>query len=377
MERGQEGRAQIASAHRIVVKVGSSSLTSPDGKIATERVEDLVTALAEHRTCGQDLVLVSSGAIAAGLAPLSLHSRPRDLATQQAAASVGQGLLMARYTTAFARREITVGQVLLTADDVIRRTHYANARRTLTRLLGLGVLPVVNENDTVATDEIRFGDNDRLAALVAHLIRADVLVLLSDVDALYDGPPSRPGARRIDTVSGPADLEGVEIGSVGSRVGTGGMVTKVDAARIATVAGIPTLLTSAANAAEALAGKDVGTWFEARGPRTASRLLWLRHAARAAGRLALDEGAVAAVVQRRMSLLPAGVVRVEGRFVAGDAVDLVNPAGTPVARGLVNFDSGELPALLGRSTRELADELGPDYAREIVHRDDIVLLRGR
>jgi len=375
METGQEGRQQITAARRIVVKVGSSSLTSPDGGIATERVEDLVTALAEHRADGQELVLVSSGAIAAGLAPLSLTRRPRDLATQQAAASVGQGLLMARYTTAFARRGITVGQVLLTADDVIRRTHYANARRTLTRLLGLGVLPVVNENDTVATDEIRFGDNDRLAALVAHLVRADALVLLSDVDALYDGPPSRPGARRIETVRGAADLEGVEIGSVGSRVGTGGMVTKVDAARITTLAGIPTLLTCAANAGAALAGKDVGTWFEARGERTASRLLWLRHAARTVGRLMLDEGAVAAVVQRRMSLLPAGVVSVEGRFVAGDAVELVDPAGAAVARGLVNFDSGELPALLGRSTRELAEELGQDYAREIVHRDDIVLLR--
>jgi glutamate 5-kinase len=377
-EAGAEtGRRQLVSAHRIVVKVGSSSLTAVGGGIDAERIGQLVAALAEHRLSGQEIVLVSSGAIAAGLAPLTLAKRPKDLATQQAAASVGQGLLMAHYTAAFARREITVGQVLLTADDVIRRTHYANARRTLTRLLGLGVVPVVNENDTVATDEIRFGDNDRLAALVAHLVRADALVLLSDVDALYDGPPSRPGARRIDLVSGPADLEGVEIGSVGSNVGTGGMVTKVDAARIATVAGIPTLLTSAANAAAGLAGKDVGTWFEARGGRTASRLLWLRHAAKAAGRLVLDDGAVAAVVQRRMSLLPAGVVKVEGRFAAGDAVDLMNPGGAAVARGLVNFDSGEIPALLGRSTRDLAAELGPDYAREIVHRDDIVLLRGR
>ncbi|GAB3240602.1 glutamate 5-kinase [Kineosporia babensis] len=378
MEGTEQGRHRLVAAQRIVVKVGSSSLTSAaNGSIDAERIEQLVTALAEHRLAGQEIVLVSSGAIAAGLTPLTLARRPKDLATQQAAASVGQGLLMAHYTAAFARRQITVGQVLLTADDVIRRTHYANARRTLSRLLNLGVLPVVNENDTVATDEIRFGDNDRLAALVAHLVRADALVLLSDVDALYDGPPSRPGARRIEVVGGPADLEGVEIGSVGSNVGTGGMVTKVDAARIATVAGIPTLLTSAANAAEGLAGKDVGTWFEARGGRTASRLLWLRHAAEAEGRLVLDEGAVAAVVQRRMSLLPAGVVKVEGRFVAGAAVELVNPAGTAVARGLVNFDSGELPALLGRSTRDLAAELGPDYAREIVHRDDIVLLRTR
>jgi glutamate 5-kinase len=322
-------------------------------------------------------VLVSSGAIAAGLAPLALPRRPKDLATQQAAASVGQGLLMARYTEAFARRGCTVGQVLLTADDVVRRSHYANARRTLSRLLGLDVVPIVNENDTVATDEIKFGDNDRLAALVAHLVRADALVLLSDIDALYDGPPSRPGARRVEVIHTPDDLDGIAIGSVGSAIGTGGMVTKVEAAGIAATAGIPTLLTSASHAVAGLAGEDVGTWFAAWGSKTASRLLWLAHAARSSGALWLDEGAVAAVAQRRMSLLPAGVTRVEGRFVAGDAVDLVDPMGAVVARGLVNFDAAELPALLGRSTRELARELGSGYAREIVHRDDLVLINSR
>jgi glutamate 5-kinase len=371
------GRRRRGAAGLVVVKIGSSSLTTGDGGIDDAHIGALVDALASRRTNGQEVVLVSSGAIAAGLAPLALPRRPRDLATQQAAASVGQGLLMARYTAAFARHGLTVGQVLLTADDVIRRAHYTNARRALTRLLGLGVVPVVNENDTVATDEIRFGDNDRLAALVAHIVRADALVLLSDIDALYDGPPNRPGARRIDVVRGPADLEGVEIGSVGSRVGTGGMVTKVEAAGIAAAAGIPTLLTSADQVAPGLAGQPVGTWFAAHGSRTASRLLWLAHAARSAGRVVLDEGAVKAVVQRRMSLLPAGVTGVEGSFSAGDAVDLVGPEGTVVARGLVNFDAGELPALLGRSTRDLARELGPGYSREIVHRDDLVLINRR
>jgi glutamate 5-kinase len=370
-------RRHLVSAARIVVKIGSSSLTSAAGGLDGERLEALVDVLAGRRSTGTEVVLVSSGAIAAGLAPLGLPRRPRDLATQQAAASVGQGLLMARYTDAFARRGHTVGQVLLTADDVVRRGHYANARRTLSRLLGLGVVPVVNENDTVATDEIRFGDNDRLAALVAHLVRADALVLLSDVDALYDGPPSRKGARRIELIRSPADLEGIRMGSVGSAVGTGGMVTKVDAAGIAATAGIPTLLTSAPQVAAGLAGEDVGTWFAAWGSRTASRLLWLAHAARATGRLWLDEGAVAAVAGRRMSLLPAGVTRVEGRFGAGEPVDLLAPDGVIVARGLVNFDAAELPALLGRSTRVLARELGPDYAREIVHRDDLVLLSRR
>jgi glutamate 5-kinase len=284
---------------------------------------------------------------------------------------------MARYTEAFARRGLTVGQVLLTADDVVRRGHYANARRTLSRLLGLGVVPIVNENDTVATDEIRFGDNDRLAALVAHLVRADALLLLSDVDALYDGPPGKHGVSRVELIRTPADLEGIRIGSVGSGVGTGGMITKVEAAGIAATAGIPTLLTSAPQAAAGLAGADVGTWFAAWGSKTASRLLWLAHAARPNGTLWLDDGAVAAVTHRRMSLLPAGVTKVEGRFTAGEPVDLVTPGGVVVARGLVNFDAAELPNLLGRSTRVLARELGPDYAREIVHRDDLVLLNRR
>jgi len=371
------GRQVVADAPRVVVKVGSSSLTTREGGLDADRLEALVDAVAGRRLRGQELVLVSSGAIAAGLAPLSLARRPRDLATQQAAASVGQGLLLARYTQAFGDRGLTVGQVLLTAEDVVRRTHYANARRTLYRLLGLGVVPVVNENDTVATHEIRFGDNDRLAALVAHLVHADALVLLSDVDALYDGPPSRPGARRVPHVADPADLEGLTIGSTGAAgLGSGGMVTKVEAAGIATAAGIPTLVTSAALAAQALDGEDVGTLFSPRGVRTASRLLWLAHAARPVGRLVLDAGAVSAVVGRRASLLPAGITRVEGGFSGGDPVDLVDPAGAVVARGLVNFDAEELPALLGRSTRELAAELGAGYEREVVHRDDLVLVAG-
>ncbi|WP_088283511.1 glutamate 5-kinase [Kineosporia sp. A_224] len=371
-------REQVATAGRLVVKVGSSSLTTREGGLDAERLDTLVDALASRRLAGREVVLVSSGAIAAGLSPLGLPRRPRDLATQQAAASVGQGLLLARYTDAFARRGLTVGQVLLTADDVIRRGHYVNALRTFSRLLNLGVVPIVNENDTVATHEIRFGDNDRLAALVAHLVDADALVLLSDVDALLDGPPSRPGVQRVPVVRGPADLEGIEIGRTGSAgVGLGGMVTKVDAAGIATAAGIPTLLTSAANAAKALAGDDVGTWFEASGRRASSRMLWLAHAAQTTGALVLDAGAVTAVVDRRSSLLPAGITAVEGGFTAGEPVDLKDPAGKVVGRGLVNFDATELPSLLGRSTKDLARELGAGYEREVVHRDDLVLVRDR
>ncbi len=369
------GRSDLPLARRVVVKVGSSSLTGPDGRLDPDALRSLVDVLAERRASGRQVVLVSSGAIAAALGPLGLVARPKDLATAQAAASVGQGLLVAEYTRAFAAHGLQVGQVLLTAEDTIRRGHYRNAQRALTRLLDLGVVPVVNENDTVATDEIRFGDNDRLAALVSHLVRADAMVLLTDVDALYDGPPSRPGTRRIPEVHGPADLEGIEVTGRGSAVGTGGMLTKLDSVAIATQSGIPVVLTSAPQAADALEGREVGTWFSATGRRRSTRLLWLAYAARSHGRLVLDDGAVRAVRGGLASLLPAGVVGVEGDFEPGDPVDLVGLDGRTVARGLVSYAAGELPALLGRSTSVLRAELGPGYDREIVHRDDLVLVR--
>jgi glutamate 5-kinase len=269
---------------------------------------------------------------------------------------------------------------LLTLDDVTRRSHYRNASQTFAQLLELGVLPIVNENDTVATTEIRFGDNDRLAALVAHLVDADLLVLLSDVDGLYDGDPRRGGAKGgsatlLRDIASDQDLSGVRVGKAGKAgVGTGGMRTKLEAARIATGAGIPVVLTSAERAAEALAGEEVGTLFHATGARRPTRLLWLAHATEARGRLVLDDGAVRAVVERRASLLAAGITAVEGGFTAGDPVDLVTTEGRPVGRGLVNFDAAELPALLGRSSRDLKRELGAAYEREVVHRDDLVLL---
>ncbi|GAA0795060.1 glutamate 5-kinase [Spirilliplanes yamanashiensis] len=369
-------RDAVSAARRVVVKVGSSSLTTAAGGLDPQRVDALVDALAGLATAGREVVLVSSGAIAAGLAPLALRRRPRDLATQQAAASVGQGLLIGRYAGGFARHGLTVGQVLLTADDVTRRGHYRNAYRTLRKLLDLGAVPIVNENDTVATEEIRFGDNDRLAALVAGLVEADLLVLLSDVEALFTGDPALPDSRRVAEVRDDADLAGVAIGRAGrAGVGTGGMVTKVEAARIATGFGIPVVLTAAPLAGRALAAEDVGTFFHPGLDRPTARLFWLAHATAPRGRLHLDPGAVQAVVVRRKSLLPAGITAVDGVFSAGDAVDLVDAgSGAPVARGLVNYDAVELPPLLGRTTVDLAATLGPGYEREVVHRDDLVLL---
>ncbi|MFN8192441.1 MAG: glutamate 5-kinase [Nocardioidaceae bacterium] len=369
-------REAVTGARRVVVKVGSSSLTTAAGGIDPERMRRLVDVLADARARGMEIVLVSSGAIAAGLAPLRMKRRPRALPAQQAAASVGQGLLVHRYTEELARHGIIAGQVLLTVDDVTRRSHYRNAFQTFAKLLELGVLPIVNENDTVATTEIRFGDNDRLAALVAHIVHADLLVLLSDVDGLYDGDPGVPGASLVPEVHSEADLGGVRVGRAGAAgVGTGGMHTKLDAARIATGAGIPVVLTSADRAGAALAGDETGTLFHATGRRRPTRLLWLAHATEAKGVLTLDDGAVRAVVERRASLLAAGITAVTGAFVAGDPVDLAGTDGVAVARGLVNFDAEELPQLLGRSSRDLKRELGAAYEREVVHRDDLVLLR--
>jgi glutamate 5-kinase len=371
----QMRRAEVTAARRVVVKIGSSSLTSTAGGIDPGRVRRLAEVLAGARAGGMEVVLVSSGAIAAGLAPLRMKRRPKALPAQQAAASVGQGLLVHRYTEELARHGVVAGQVLLTVDDVTRRSHYRNAYQTFAKLLELGVLPIVNENDTVATTEIRFGDNDRLAALVAHLVHADLLVLLSDVDGLYDAAPGTPGSSLLTEVRDPADLAGVRVGKAGdASLGTGGMRTKLEAARIATGAGIPVVLTSADNVADALAGEPVGTLFHTTGRRRPTRLLWLAHATEPAGTLLLDPGAVAAVTQRRASLLAAGVTGVVGTFQAGDPVDIADPDGVAIARGLVNFDSTELPSLLGRSTSELKRELGAAYEREVVHRDDLVLL---
>lgn len=253
-------RTQVLNAKRIVVKVGSSSISGPN----VGQIGPLVDALAAAHARGQEVVLVSSGAIATGIPYLKLDQRPTDLATQQAAAAVGQNVLIYRYQESLDRYGIVAGQVLLTAGDLEHATPRSNAQRAMERLLGLRILIIVNENDTVATQEIRFGDNDRLAALVSELIGSDLLVLLSDVDALYTKPPHEPGAERIAVVPHDDDLARVEIGSIGSAgVGTGGASTKIAAAKLAVGQGVPVVLTSTDRVAQALAGEPVGTWFEA------------------------------------------------------------------------------------------------------------------
>ncbi|MBP6043087.1 MAG: glutamate 5-kinase [Rhodoluna sp.] len=253
-------QTDLVSAKRVVVKVGSSSISGEN----QHKIEKLVDALAAAHKTGQEVILVTSGAIATGMPLLKLESKPEDLATSQALASVGQGRLISRYQTSLERYDLIAGQVLLTAQDLEGAETRENAKRAMERLVSLRVIPIVNENDTVATAEIRFGDNDRLAALVAVLVDADALILLSDVDALYDMPPSKPGAKRIERVAFGDELAGVEIGGSGSTVGTGGAVTKVSAAKVATEVGVSVLLTSSDLVAEALTGQNVGTWFEAK-----------------------------------------------------------------------------------------------------------------
>ena len=335
------------------------------------RLATLADAIEARMKAGSDVVIVSSGAIAAGIEPLRLTKRPADLATKQAAASVGQVALINSWSTAFARYNRTVGQVLLTAHDISMRVQHTNAQRTLDRLRALHAVAIVNENDTVATNEIRFGDNDRLSALVAHLIGADALVLLSDIDGLYEGDPRKAPdddpARFIPEVAGPADLDGVIAGR-GSHLGTGGMASKLSAALLASDAGVPVLLAAASDAATALVDASVGTVFAPRPERMSARRFWVRYAAESAGTLTLDDGAVRAVVKQRRSLLPAGITAVAGRFHGGDVVELRAPDETMVARGVVAYDAAELTTMLGRSTSDLPAEM----RRPVVHADDLV-----
>jgi len=298
-----------------------------------------------------------------------MTTRPGTLSAKQAAASVGQLELARAWGDSFARFDRVVGQVLLTAADIGRRDSAANAQRTLDRLRTLHAVPVINENDTVATNEIRFGDNDRLAALVAHLISADALILLSDVDALYDSDPRKGGASAVTMVGGEGDLDGV-IAGAGGALGTGGMASKLAAARLAADAGIPVLLTAAELAPQALAADPaVGTVFAARPERMTARRFWVRHAADARGEVLLDDGAVRAVTDSRRSLLLAGVTGVDGLFHFGDVIEMHDVDGRVVARGIAQYDSVEVRA---RLADRAAGGTGSGQGRPLVHADDLV-----
>ena len=358
-----------------VVKIGTSSLTDESGEIHAGPLLKLCGELAAARVAGHEVVLVSSGAIAAGLPVLGLHRRPTDIGTLQAIAAIGQPRLMERISAILGVHGLIGAQVLLTPYDFIHRTQYLHARQTLRRLLDLGAVPVVNENDTVADDEIRYGDNDRLAALVAHLVGADLLLLLTDTPGLHTADPriDRQATLIEEIVEVDAALESVA-GGTGTERGSGGMASKLAAAKIAAWSGVRAVIAGAAVpdvVARALAGGDgVGTVVHPRAKRLPSRKLWIAFAQGAHGRLIVDDGARRALVESGRSLLPAGVRGVEGRFEPDDAVEVIGPDGRAFAKGLVRYTSTALTAVAGSRTTAL-----PEGApHEVIHRDDLVVL---
>jgi glutamate 5-kinase len=364
-------RDALRSARRVVVKVGTSSLTREDGRLEPKQVDSLVSELVELLESGREIVCVTSGAIAAGLGPLGLEKRPKDMPSLQAAAAVGQSHLMDAYATAFESRGRACGQVLVTRSDFLHRQQYVNAQNTFQRLLALGAVPVVNENDTVSTDEIKFGENDLLAALVANLVKGDVLVMLSDVDGLHDGRDG-PIISEVDEIT--PDVEALAGGTSASSFGSGGMRSKLDAARIASASGVPVVIAGFGRGAlkRVLDGEAVGTLFHAHSSKLTSRKAWIGYATTPRGRVVVDDGARAAVVERNRSLLAAGVKSVEGSFQPGDAVDIVDESGLAIARGLVGFSSEELKKIAGLGSEAVSKEVGD--AREVVHRDELVVL---
>ena len=374
LDHGQERPERLPEGARVVVKVGSSSLTRADGGLDLNRIDILAGLIAGMRSRGHDVVLVSSGAVASGLVPLGLSRRPDELSLLQAAASVGQGRLAARWETAMSAYGLVTAQVLLTAHDVAIRSHYRTVRATFDSLLSLGAVPIINENDAVATSEFNLGDNDRLAALVAHLVTADVLVLLTDVDGLWTARPGTPGATPIRHVRSSADLAGVSVSGRGSFVGTGGMTTKLQAATIACASGTTTLIARADDAAGLLGQEqvltDLGTWFEPTGPHRPSRRLWMAHASQPDGRVLIDAGAARALTVGKKSLLLPGLTGLDGDFESGSVVDVVGPEGV-LARGICRYAAAELREVLAARAEGAP---APDHVAPVIHRDDLAEL---
>jgi glutamate 5-kinase len=374
-------RTALGKAKRIVVKVGTGTLTDPAGRFDRENCARLAAELAEA-AAGRKLVLVSSGAVALGAERLGLaraRGRPWDIPTKQACAAVGQPHLMAAWGEALGEHGRNVAQVLLTADDLASRKRFLNARRTLDRLLVEDVIPVVNENDTVAVEEIKVGDNDTLAGLVAGCVEADLVAMLTDVEGLFDRDPAAAGAALVREV--PRVTSEIErmAGGAGSERSVGGMATKVKAARRLSAQGVATALLSGRRPgalAALLRGEPVGTVFAAGKDRLSSRKGWLAAAARGKGTILVDPGARRALVEQGRSLLPSGVKAVDGHFGVGDPVDIAVERGRPFARGLAGYAAEELRRIAGLKTSEIEGALGYKYLDEVVHRDDLVVLEG-
>ncbi len=363
---------------RIVVKIGSNLLTDSAGRINHRRIGSLADEISELTHSSIEVVMVSSGAIASGLRKLGLKSKPKEIRKKQATAAVGQPLLMWVYEKYFLKHKKHIAQILLTRDDLSDRIRYINAKNTILTLLEMGVIPIINENDTVATDEIKFGDNDQLAALVSGLVEANRLIILSDVDGLYTGDPKKdPNAKiirhvkefskEIETIAKPTS----------TGYGTGGMYSKVLAAKKATSFGVPVHIISGRKAGHikaVLEGKEIGTFFEPVKERVTSRKGWIAYATRSKGNLYIDDGAVKALIRNGKSLLASGIKKVEGDFDVGDAVYCINEQGEKIAKGLVNYSSCELKLIKGKKSSEIEKILGYKYSDEVIHRDNMVIL---
>ena len=370
-------RRDLRRARRLVVKVGTSLLISPEGAIHTRRFAGLASDVAALLADGREVVLVSSGAVGLGLRRLGLEERPATLPDLQAAAAIGQIDLCRRFERAFARHDVLVGQILLTHAGLADRERFLNARHTLESLLSAGVVPVINENDSVSTEELRFGDNDQLSALVVNNCNADLLVMLTDIDGLHDRHPSEPGARRISEIPEITQKIRALTTAPTSRLGTGGMASKLEAARTAARFGVPSVIARGSRTGvlqKLLAGDDLGTLIHPSDRQLSSRKHWIAYSLKPRGRLRLDVGAVRAIRDQGRSLLPAGILDVEGRFGVGDPVSCLAEDGDEVARGLICYDSQEIQLIMGHRTPRIPELLGYSNGDEVIHRDDLVLV---
>ncbi|NLW09994.1 MAG: glutamate 5-kinase [Firmicutes bacterium] len=376
-----ERKKVLEEAQRIVIKIGTSTLTRASGQLNHEFLSELVRQVAHEHKKGKEILIVTSGAVGAGLGKLNLHKKPTSLPERQAVAAIGQGLLMEVYEKLFAAHGITVAQILLTRDDMDNRRRYLNARNTLLQLItGYKAVPVINENDTVATEELelRFGDNDTLSALVASLVGADLLLILSDVGGLYTGDPRREKEVSLIPVVKEITPEiQAMAGEAGTLFGSGGMQTKIEAARIVTRSGIAMILASGEEPRvieRIIAGEELGTIFLPAQETLLGRKRWIAFAGQPRGEIVIDPGAVEALVTHKKSLLPSGVVDVKGRFELGDLVRIVDEGNREVARGLSNFSADEVRKIMGGKTRTIAQILGYKTYDEVVHRNNLVCL---
>lgn len=370
-------REPIAQANRWVVKLGSALLTDDGEGLKPEIVARIVSMCAELLASGKEVVIVSSGAVAAGLAFLGWQQRPKRLHDLQAAAAVGQTHLVQAYELAFKEFDRTTAQILLSHDDLQSRERYLNARNTLNRLLELGVIPIINENDTVATEEFRFGDNDTLAALVSNLVEADALILLTDQSGFYTADPRVNNDATLIRECYVDDLSLDSMAGGSGRLGQGGMQTKLRAARFAARSGTHTIIANGRTSdviSRAVAGEEIGTWLRPKQPSVKAKKQWLAGLQKEEGRVVIDKGAAEVLRAQGRSLLPVGVVSLQGGFRRGDTVLCVTPEGVPVARGLVNYDAVELGKIKGLSSAEVAGVLGYAGDPEVIHRDNLVLL---